>query len=132
MSNFERSVTIDIADSSPTTLTLNYGRLTGGQWQDAPAPGSIIKPGNNKSYVNGAATSYEALGGQIVLTPASGGLITIKWSWNFGSAVSGTVTSDGLDGLVISKQWINTQSHNPTYQITISGESATKLLRANS
>lgn len=131
MTDFARSVTVDIADTSPATLTLNYVRLNGGQWQKTPEPGSTITPAGEVEYVNGVESNYETLGGQIVLTPASGGLITIKWDWSFGSGVSGGVRTESLTGLAVSYQWINAQSNHPVLQVTISADTAAKLLRAH-
>jgi hypothetical protein len=131
MSDFARSVTVDIADASPATLTMNFARLTGGQWEETPKPGSTIAPGGEVTYVNGVESNYDPLGGQVVLTPASGGMITIRWDWTFGSGVSGGVTTDSLSGLAVSYQWINTQSNNPTLQLTVSADTAAELLRAS-
>jgi len=129
MSDFARSVTIDISDSSAGSLILNYATLTGGQWDKQPDSGTTIKPGDQVSYVNGAPDAYTKLGGKIALTPASGGLIDIEWDWPFGSGSSGTVKGTSLNGLSVSSQWINQQSTNPTFQITVSNADTAELIR---
>ncbi|WP_417521883.1 hypothetical protein [Marinobacter sp.] len=131
MSDFARSVTIDISDSSAGDLIVNYATLTGGQWKQQPQAGSVINPGNQVEYVNGVPDAYSKLGGKIALTPASGGLIEIEWDWPFGSGSSGTVKGNSLNGLSVSSQWINQQSTTPTFQVTVSNANTAQLIRKN-
>jgi hypothetical protein len=115
-----RSLTISVNNASDAQIVLNYGTLTGGDWENgtAPVPGSVIVAGQN-DYINGADDAFTALGGSILLTPASGGTITISWSWPRGSGVTGTTTGNTLTGLAVTSSVINSQSMNPTLQVYI-------------
>jgi hypothetical protein len=115
-----RTITIVVNDASDASITLNYGQLTGGDWEDntQPVPGTTISPGQN-TFVNGADNAFESLGGLILLTPASGGTITVTWSWPRGSGVTGTTTGNSLNGLAVTSSVINTQSMNPQMQVYI-------------
>ena len=115
-----RTLTIAVNDSSDAQIAVNYGQLTGGDWENgtAPVPGSVITPGQNL-FVNGASDTFTQLGGMILMSPASGGTITINWSWPRGSGVTGSVTGNSLTGLAVTSAVINTQSMNPTLQVYI-------------
>jgi len=119
MTNFVRSITISIQDASGTTLTVNYGTLTGGTFDSAPVPGTTIQPGKVVSYVNGTTSIFTSLGGSILLTPASGGSISVNWNWPSGSSASGSVTAQSVNGLGVSYQMLNTQTNFPTLQVMI-------------
>ncbi|MCC9622863.1 hypothetical protein LPB41_14305 [Thalassospira sp. MA62] len=127
--DFARSVTINIGDYSAAEMILSYSTLDGGQWKEQPIPGSVIKPGDDKIYVNGADDTFTKLGGKIVLGPASGGQITITWSWAPQSGVEGSVETKSLNGIGTGFQWINEQSLRPTLQVTITPHDALATLR---
>ncbi|MFT4253012.1 MAG: hypothetical protein QM608_11055 [Caulobacter sp.] len=118
MSTFVRSLTIEIFNASGADITVNYGLLTGGEWEAAPIPGSVIASTQQQSYVNGVSNTLTALGGQIILTPASGGAINPSWSWPAGGPVSGSVNNTATV-LMVTNQFVNTQTNFPTMQVII-------------
>ncbi|HEX2094220.1 MAG TPA: hypothetical protein VHG28_17585, partial [Longimicrobiaceae bacterium] len=111
MSTPVRTLTVTVNNSSDAQIVVNYGQLTSGDWEDdsQPIPGSVISAGQS-TFVNGADNAFEALGGSILLTPASGGTIQISWSWPRGSGVTGSTTSTSLTGLAVTSTVIDTQS----------------------
>lgn len=115
-----RSLTVVVNDASDAQVAVNYGTLTGGDWENnsSPVPGSVITAGQN-TFINGAGDAFTSLGGTILLTPASGGTITITWAWPRGSGVTGSVTGNSLTGLAVASTVVNTQSMNPTMQVYI-------------
>jgi hypothetical protein len=115
-----RTLTITVNNSSDAQLLVNYGQLTSGDWEDdsQPIPGSIISAGQ-KTYVTGADNAFEELKGCILLSPASGGSITIEWLWPRGSGVSDKSTSTSLSGLAVTHTVIDTQTVNPKLQVLI-------------
>ena len=123
MDDFQRSLTIMISNASGTDIIVNYGVLTGGSWSTAPVPGSDITPTGQQSYVNGVPDTFSALGGQIVLTPASGGTINLSWTWPAGSPVSDSVNTTAVNGLSAPSQLINTQTNHATLQVMITNAS---------
>jgi hypothetical protein len=120
-----RTITISVSNASDAQVTVNFGTLTGGGWENntQPVPGSIISAGLNQ-YINGGDNAFESLGGKILLTPASGGTITIEWSWPRGSGVTGSTTGNSLTGLGVSSTVINQQTNNPTMQVIIADSAA--------
>lgn len=123
MDDFPRSLTILIFNSSGAGITVNYAVLTGGSWASPPIPGSVISPAGQQSYVNGVPNTLSALGGQIVLTPPSGGTINPIWSWPAGGRVSDSVNTSAVNGLAVTSQLINTQTDHPTLQVMINNAS---------
>lgn len=115
-----RSLTVVVNNASDAQIAVNYGTLTGGDWENntAPIPGSVITAGQN-TFINGAGDAFTVLGGTILLTPASGGTITVTWAWPRGSGVTGTTTGNSLTGLAVASTVVNTQSMNPTMQVYI-------------
>lgn len=120
MDDFPRSLTVLIFNSSAANITVNYGVLTGGSWALAPVPGTIIPSTGQQSYVNGAPNTLSSLGGQILLTPASGGTINPIWSWPADGRVSGSVNTTSVNGLSATSQLVNTQTNYATLQVIIS------------
>jgi hypothetical protein len=120
-----RSLTVVVNNASDAQIAVNYGTLTGGEWENnsGPVPGSVITAGQN-SFVNGAQDAFTVIGGTILLSPASGGTITLNWSWPRGSGVTGTTTSNSLTGLAVTSAVVNTQSLNPTMQVYITDSSS--------
>jgi hypothetical protein len=115
-----RSVTIQLQDSSQAQIFLQSFSLAGGSWQTppgTPVPGTVISPTSTPSYVNAAGTVYDTIGGTISLAPASGGQITITWSWSFGSSATASVTSQSLTGIAVSYSLAGTQTTNPTLSV---------------
>ena len=129
MATVVRSLTIVVNNASDAQVTVNYGQLTGGDWENnsMPVPGSIISAGSN-NFINGAENAFTALGGTILLTPASGGTITISWSWPRGSGVTGTTTGNSLTGLGVASTVINTQSNTPQMQVYITDSASLKSI----
>lgn len=119
-----KSVTIQIQDSSAAQLILATYSLTGGQWEAPPQPGTIIAPGQTVPFINVASTNFDSIGGNITLSPLSGGQISISWSFPFGSPVSSSVTSSSLSGIAVSSNTINGQTSNPTLQVLVSNSAA--------
>ncbi len=115
-----RSLTVVVNNASDAQIAVNYGTLTGGDWENGtqPQPGSVITAGSN-TFINGAGDAFTVIGGTILLSPASGGTITITWSWPRGSGVTGTTTGNSLTGLAVASTVVNTQSMNPTMQVYI-------------
>lgn len=115
-----RSLTVVVNNASDAQIAVNYGSLTGGDWENnsAPVPGSVITAGSN-TFTNGAQDAFTVIGGTILLSPASGGTITISWSWPRGSGVTGTTAGNSLTGLAVASTVVNTQSMNPTMQVYI-------------
>ncbi|MFJ7793814.1 hypothetical protein [Pseudomonas sp. NPDC096950] len=122
MSTFARSLTVEIFNSSGADITVNYGLLTGGEWATSPVPGTVIRATQQQAYVNGVSNTLSSLGGQILLTPATGGSIAPVWNWPAGSPVSGSVNNTATD-LAITYQMVNTQTNNPTMQIVVANAS---------
>lgn len=117
--NSVRSLTIQINNSSDGDVGIGSGQLTGGNWDGpGPIPGNVISAGG-ASFVNGASNIFTALGGTIQLAPASGGTITITWSWPHGLGVTGSTSGNSLVGLSVTSTVINTQSDFPTLQVYI-------------
>ncbi|MES2207690.1 MAG: hypothetical protein V4525_12980 [Pseudomonadota bacterium] len=131
MTNFTRSITISIQDTSGATITVNYGTLTGGYFDPVPIPGTTIQPGTTVSYVNGANDNFTYPGGSILLTPASGGSISVNWNWPSGSLANGSVTTQSVSGLGVSYQMVNTQTNSPTLQVVISNASSFQAIPEN-
>lgn len=119
MSDFTRSLVININNASGSDLTLNWGSLTGGGWQQAPVPGTPINSGGLVNYENGVPNALTSLGGDILLTPANGGSIDVKWNWPAGSPVSGGVTATGTTGIGTMYQFDNTATNHPSMQVYI-------------
>jgi hypothetical protein len=116
-----RSVTIQLQDASQAQIFLQSYSLSGGSWANppgTPVPGTVISPTSTPSYVNAAGTVYDTIGGTINLAPASGGQITITWSWTFGSLVTASATSSSLSGIAVTYLLSGTQGTNPTLQVT--------------
>ncbi len=116
-----RSVTIQLQDASQAQIFLQSYSLSGGSWATppgTPVPGTVISPTSTPSYVNAAGTVYDTIGGTINLAPASGGQITITWSWTFGSLVTASATSSSLSGIAVTYLLSGTQGTNPTLQVT--------------
>ncbi|PTR14390.1 hypothetical protein C8R31_10662 [Nitrosospira sp. Nsp2] len=118
-----RSITIQINNSSDGDLGIASGQLTGGNWEGSgsepgPVPGNVISAGN-VSFVNGASNVFSVLGGDIQLAPASGGSITITWSWPHGLGVTGSTSTSTLTGLSVTSSVINPQTNNPTLQVYV-------------
>lgn len=120
-----RSLTVVVNNASDAQIAVNYGQLTGGGWENGtqPVPGSVISAGSN-TFINGAEDAFTSLGGTILLTPASGGTITLTWSWPRGSGVTGSTTGNSLTGLAVASTVINTQSMNPQMQVYITDSAA--------
>ena len=115
--NNMRALTIQIINSSDIPVAINYGQLTGGDWDGpGPMPGDMIETGG-ASFANGG--NYGALGGTIQLSAMAGGTITITWSWPLGGAVTGSASGTSLPGLSLKSGIINTQGYRPTQQIFI-------------
>lgn len=129
MSSFVRSLTIELFNASGADIAIAYGMLTGGEWEAAPAPGTIIAATQKQSYVNGAANVFTSLGGQILLTPAAGGTISPSWSWASGGPVSGSV-NNVASNLLVSSQFINVQSNSPIMQVLITNAASAAQIRA--
>ena len=112
-----RALIIQIINLSDIPVIINFGQLTGGDWDGpGPMPGDMIEAGE-ASFANGG--NHDALGGTIQLSSMSGGTITITWSWPLGRAVTGSASSSSLTGLSLKSGVINTQSYRPTQQIFI-------------
>jgi len=124
-----RSLTVVVNNASDAQIAVNYGSLTGGDWENnsAPVPGSIITAGQN-TFVNGAQDAFTVIGGTILLSPASGGTISINWTWPRGSGVTGSVTGNSLTGLAVTSAVINTQSMNPTLQVYVTDAASLKAM----
>lgn len=115
--NNMRALTIQIINSSDIPVIINYGQLTGGDWDGpGPMPGDMIDAGE-ASFANGG--NHDSLGGTIQLASMAGGTITITWSWPLGGAVTGSASGTSLTSLSLKSGVINTQSYRPTQQIFI-------------
>ncbi len=118
---FARSITLAIQDASGATVNVAYSTLTGGTWDPAPVPGQPITPGGPPTnFVNGANDAFSALGGTLVLYPASGGSITVGWGWASGSGYSSSVTGTSLSGIGVASQITGTPTSFATLQVVIS------------
>lgn len=116
---FARSVTVSVLNASGQDLAVNYGLLTGGTWDNLPIPGSVISAAGQTTWVNGAANAFMPLGGTVLVSPASGGTISLSWNWGPGTPVSGSVTSQSTIGLAVTSQLVNTQTSSPTMQVIV-------------
>lgn len=127
MTDFPRFVTVSIFNVSGAAVSVNYGILTGGAWQTPPQPGTIISPTKNQDYVNGVTDTLTAMGGQILLSPAGGGTITLTWSFPASGPLTGTA-SNTASSLAVVTQLANTQTETPTMQVIITNASNTAAL----
>ncbi|WP_082333556.1 hypothetical protein [Xanthomonas citri] len=118
MNNFLRFLMVEISNASKFDVVIEYGILTGGRWKVAPVHGAIIAANKKKSYINEAEGILTSLGGQIVLAPVNGGVISPSWSWPSGSPVYGGATNSATN-LAVASQVINGQTNSPTMQIVI-------------
>ena len=116
---FARSVTVTVLNASGADLASNYGMLTGGAWDNPPVPGSIVSTAGQTTWVNGAANAFMSVGGTILMSPASGGAISVSWNWGPGTAVSGSVDSMATAGLAVTSQLFNAQTSSPTMQVIV-------------
>ncbi|MEO7689963.1 MAG: hypothetical protein ABIS51_11815 [Sphingomonas sp.] len=106
--NNMRALTIQIINSSYIPVIINYGQLTGGDWDGpGPMPGDMIEAGE-ASFANGG--NHDALGGTIQLSSTSGGTITITWSWPLGGAATGSASGTSLTGLSLKTGVVNKQT----------------------
>ncbi|WP_338525249.1 hypothetical protein NUH87_06300 [Pseudomonas batumici] len=119
MDDFPRSLTILITNASGADMIVNYAVLTGGSWATAPVPGTLIPSTGQQSYVNGVPDTFSALGGQLMLTPTSGGTINSSWSWPAGGPVSGSVNTTVADDFIVTSQLVNTPTNHVTMQVMI-------------
>ena len=117
--DFHHSIAIDIADSSSGTLILEYATLNDGEWEMEPSPGSTINPGDQVEYVNGSP-GPGPVGGRIVLMAASGGQLTISFSWDGEGQPDCNASLDGSSTLSVDTQTINDESSNSTCEVTVS------------
>ena len=124
-----RQINIQINNGSDGDVGVGSSQLTGGNWVGpGPIPGNVISAGQD-SFADGATNSFTALGGSIQLAPASGGTITISWSWPHGLGVTGSTSSSSLSGLSVTSAVINQQTNSPTLQVYISDtQSLTQVL----
>jgi len=122
----KRSVTIQIEDATNTNVNVNYGYTTGGSWGEngGPTSGTVIQPDSPQTYVNGANDTFTALGGTIVLNPATAGMITITWAWPGNGALVVGQTNSGLTGLAVIANTVNPNSNNPTFTVIVIASSA--------
>lgn len=127
---FARSMTLAIQNASGATVNIAYSTLTGGSWDPAPIPGTPITPaGPPTNFVNGAADTFSSLGGTLVLYPASGGSITIGWSWATGTGYSSSVTSTSLNGIGVSSQITGQQTNFATLQVFVTNAASFEAAR---
>lgn len=123
-----RTLTVQVNNVSEGDLGIGSAALTGGSWiGQAPVPGNVISPPGT-SFVNGASNIFTALGGTLQLAPASGGSITITWTWPHGMGVTTSATGNALVGLAVTSTVINTQTNNPTLQVYVNNSAS--FLRA--
>jgi hypothetical protein len=123
-----KSISVVFQDASQGQIIVSTFSLTGGQWEAAPVPGTVISPTNTPTYVNYGGSAYDTIGGSIILGPASGGQITVTWAWASGSSASAGVTSQNLSGLAVSYTLMNIQTMNPTLQVVINNAAALSAL----
>lgn len=124
MAQEAKSLKVIIQDSSQAQVYLQYSTLTGGQWESAPEPGTVISPTNTPSYVNFGTSPFDTIGGTIALAPASGGQISITWNWPAGSMASAQVSSNSLTGLAVAYTLTGTQTLSPTLQVLVTNASS--------
>lgn len=115
----QREVTIALNNSSGTMLTISDFGLDAGSWEQNPNLGHTVNPGDTPNYVNFTDQPFTNLGGYMKLVPASGGEIDIKWTWTWGSAVSGSAKIQNGDGISIESQIKNPNTTTPTLQVRI-------------
>ncbi|WP_291844918.1 hypothetical protein [Maricaulis sp.] len=120
--DFARSLTIEIEVVSASSLVLDYGSLTGGQWQQPPMAGSVIEPGDSMTYVNGVENPFDALGGMMMLSLPSGATIAIAFEWAFGGSVACTANGENLQTVAVTNELVNTMGNAPTCLVTITDQ----------
>ncbi|HTJ26268.1 MAG TPA: hypothetical protein VMA36_08885 [Candidatus Limnocylindria bacterium] len=114
-----RTFTIQITNSSGTLLVIQNFSLSGGSWVLAPEAGSAVNPADTKSFNNFTDTAFTGLGGTMVLVPSNGGSISLAWNWPWGGVATGSATASSLSGISVSANVINTNTNNPTLQVTV-------------
>lgn len=115
---FAKAVQITISNGSGATLTINLGYLTGGIWDNPPVSGSTILSGDERTFTNGASDNFTSLGGEILLTPATGGSVTVSWTWPFGTVVSGFCKAN--NGPQCASTFAGTQTNFPLLTVDVS------------
>lgn len=116
---FARSVTVSVLNASGADLAVNYGLLTGGAWDSPPVPGTVISSAAQTTWVNGATNAFMSLGGSIVISPASGGMLQVSWNWSPGAPVAASVNNVATTGLAVTSQLVNVQTNSPTMQVIV-------------
>jgi len=119
-----RQVTLTVSDSSDTTMFVNSFNLTGGKWdpKNQPAPGDVISPGNLPNYINYTDQPFTSVGGTINLGPASGGTISINWSWPYGGSFQTSTSSTGTSNLKVTYQVSGQTSTTVNLQYIVSNQ----------
>lgn len=116
-----RTVTLLITDASDTSFNVNTFAVSSGKWDPdyQPQPAQAIGPGQTLTYKNFTDAPYTGVGGAVSLAALSGGLLSITWTWNYGSPLQSGFIVQGTSlhyVLVVGGQ----NTPDPTVQVTIS------------
>lgn len=110
---------INLLNASGTTLTLQQATLAGGIWfATVPSIGDQILPGAARLYVNAPQQSFSGLGGTLLFAPATGGTITVGWSWPSGQMPQAAAYAQNTS-LIVTGQLINSGTGQPDFQVQI-------------
>jgi hypothetical protein len=121
---YARSVTVQLTNASAATLVVSYATLTGGSWDNWPVPGTAVAPGESVSYTDSAENVFLSLGGTLMLTPETGGSLTVQWNWPAGSVLTSSISQQSLTGLAASSAEVGMATNQPTVQVTLRNAAA--------
>jgi hypothetical protein len=115
-----KQVTLLVQNATPTTIFVASSMLWGnGTWEPGGAPIHGQNFGYGATFVAGVTTPYDTFGGQVSLTPSTGGTILISWNWAAGTPVAPS-SSAGSTNLDVTCWTADTSTAHPTvyFQIT--------------
>jgi hypothetical protein len=117
-------VTITISNSSSAALTIADGELTGGVWLGSPpGPGATLATGST-SFANAGQSTFQEVGGYMLLTPAGGGSLSLSWDWSPGQGLTAYGNVLGTNALALTSGVTNGSTFEPTVTYVITNASS--------
>ncbi|MEM7498716.1 MAG: hypothetical protein AAF371_12075 [Pseudomonadota bacterium] len=121
-----KQIAIAFQNGSGVSLGVTSAMLVSGIWGpgtgEQPQIGGTILAGGTRRYVNLATSPFTALGGNISMTPATGGAIVISWSWLDGEEPSKFAYAQGTTSLTVNSAWTGLGSLSPTVQVWLASQ----------
>lgn len=75
-----RAMSVLVNNGSNIPVVVTGASLTGGVWEQVPAPGFAVAPRTSAQFVNRSADPTGGLGGNLMLSPGAG-YVHATWSW---------------------------------------------------